>query len=247
MKNENITKKLTNVLCIDSSKPHHKSMSQIHTNSTISLACDGYRAGIYFNNNNARNYKYEDLALTDNLANTISTSVIKNFNYSSFIYINRKQIKQILSTQLDSVKCQYKGQYNYRHDQIVTTTKLYLDVSTMQIGLSTESMITKFNTNNITNNKYSNIPVVQKLTFKSENENQSLPFKIEIPYQLPNNLELTFTTQYLLDLINFHTEDQLDIMMYDSNITPIMSIQDDRLMLLLPTYPTRSKSDESNY
>lgn len=244
MKNENITKKLQLITCKDESRPHHKSMSQIHTNPTIQLASDGYRAAIHFNNNKARDYKYEDLSLTDTLANSISTSVIKNFNYSSFIYINRKQIKQILSTQLDNVKSQYKGMYNYRHDQLITTTKLYLDVSTKLISLSTECLLTKFNTKYDSSIKYKNIDVVQKLTFKSENEN--LPVKIEIPYQLNHNLELTFTSSYLLDLINFHTEDQLDIMMYDSNVTPIMSIQNDRLMLLLPTYPSKPKIENDD-
>jgi len=246
---ENIEKKLSALTCQDESNKFYSALSQVYKNENIMLASDGHRAGMYFlNNNNSDCYKSLPAIETREI-NAIQRA-IQMYEFDSAIDINRKMIKDVITNQMSDIKAQYKPHYNCHKDILKLTTGLSFGIDDNVLHVNTMCHLSKLSRSS--NIKTSTKPAYDKQTFISNNTYYPdnllfLPAFVYNPRRFNNKIiNITFDTNYLLDLINFHTEDTLQIMLLDDKlgVNPIMSIQDDRLMLLIPCYPSRTQEDE---
>ena len=248
MKKENIQSKLSNLTCKDDQHKFYSSLSQVYTNDNVMLVSDGFRAGMYFKNNDSDSYT--NLPIIDPpLINAIQT-VIKQFVYESQVDVNRKILKDIITNQASDVKEQSKDYYNWRkQDTKKNTTKLIFDIQNNTMTIISYSYVSKLSGYDTKNNIH--IPKFEHKSFVSDvsypYDLNILPIFVHRPNRFSYNIiPIVFDTQFLLDMINFHNEDTLQMLIYDSKsgVMPVMSKQSDRLMLLLPIRNPQDQEDE---
>jgi hypothetical protein len=233
---ENIEKKLSTLTCQDKSEKYYSALSTIYKTDNIMLASDGKRAAMYFSNNNSDSYKY--LSEIENPNINVIQKAIQIQTYDSQVEINREVLKDIITAQMDDIKAQYKPHYNYHKDLLKLTTRLSFNILENALHVDSHCHLTEF---------VKGTPVCTHMSFDSF-QHSYLPIFIYRTYMFNNKIiNITFDTQFLIDMINFHTEETLQIMISDDKlgVTPIMSIQSDRLMLLIPCRPNpKQEGDE---